>query len=748
MKTIPILIPHFRAEAKLKKCIAHIEAQNYKPVEIFVRDNSEDNILFTAAINEGLYKYAFRDDVDYVLVLNQDAYLGADTLEKLVQCMQSHPECGIACPIQLNDDDSVNWGGSRQVFPFGVHQSDPLSTYQDDFETFWSNGAAMLIRTKLVKEIGVFDKNMRFICSDSDYAFTARARGWKVMVAAQARVRHATGESGASNNDFINQIKCEDAGYFYKKWLSRDVFNELAFEGKVITETDIAMARMYMTGAAPQADVLNASASLRTPQDMLQTGVRFLESGFKDLATYSFNCFLALQHHSAEAYTLLGRTMFALAQFDTAVECFSQVAALDADNPVVYFDLANSHKLNNNPERALNFYQKALALNPNFSEAYVNQGVLLNDQQGYHAAIESLDAALSLEQNRADYWLNRGSVHQSHNKTEAAIADYDRAIALEPNNPQAYWNKAVSLLLEGQFSQGWVFFESRKLVPALNVGIRTFPQPEWDGKASLKGKTIFLYSEQGYGDTVQFARFAKTLAGQGAQVVLGVQPELVDILSSMSADFGFVVDGDALPSFDYHCALLSLPGLLGVDASNIPFSDRYLRSQPAVLANWKNRLGPASKPRVGLVWKGNATQGNDKNRSMPLADLLPHLPAGIEYVCLQKDISQTEALLLSQRPDILRFDHDIQSFSDTAALCESMDLVVSVCTSVAHLSAALGQQTWVLLCFNADWRWLLNRTDSPWYQKARLIRQTQVRDWRGVFDQLNAGLTALVQTKS
>ena len=167
-----------------------------------------------------------------------------------------------------------------------------------------------------------------------------------------------------------------------------------------------------------------------------------------------------------------------------------------------------------------------------------------------------------------------------------------------------------------------------------------------------------------------------------------------------------------------------------------------------MLANWKNRLGPASKPRVGLVWKGNATQGNDKNRSMPLADLLPQLPAGIEYVCLQKDISQTEALLLSQRPDILRFDHDIQSFSDTAALCESMDLVVSVCTSVAHLSAALGQQTWVLLCFNADWRWLLNRTDSPWYQKARLIRQTHVRDWRGVFDQLNAGLTALVQTKS
>jgi tetratricopeptide (TPR) repeat protein len=619
-----------------------------------------------------------------------------------------------------------------------------VSSYQADFETFWSNGAAMLIRTKLVKEIGVFDKNMRFICSDSDYSFTARARGWKVMVAAQARVRHATGESGASNNEFINQIKCEDAAYFYKKWLSHDIFKDLAFEGKVITETDIAIARRYMSGLALSRDPSALRPSPEIADAMIKTGNRFFETGFTDLAKYSFEYLLSLDPNSVEAYAHLGRTMFALKQYESAVDHFTKAMALDGSNAVLHFDLANSHRLNNSPERALNFYQKALALNPNFSEAYANQGVLLNDLHGYEAAIASLDAALSLESNRSDYWLNRGSVHQSHNNTEAAIADYDRAIALEPSNPQVYWNKAVSLLLEGRFSQGWTFFESRKLVPSLNVGVRTFPQAEWDGKASLNGKTIFLYSEQGFGDTVQFARFAKTLAEQGAKVVLGVQPELVDVLSSMSADFGFVVDGDALPQFDYHCALLSLPLLLGVDASNIPFSDHYLSSQPAALAAWKKRLGPATRLRVGLVWKGKATQGNDKNRSMPLADLLPHLPAGIEYVSLQKDISRAEALLLSQRPDILRFDQDIHSFSDTAALCECVDVVVSVCTSVAHLSAALGKETWVLLCFNADWRWLLNRTDSPWYQKATLIRQSQARDWSSVFPELNARLVSQV----
>jgi tetratricopeptide (TPR) repeat protein len=566
------------------------------------------------------------------------------------------------------------------------------------------------------------------------------------MVAAHARVRHATGESGASHNEFINQIKCEDAAYFYKKWLSHDIFKDLAFEGKVITESDIAIARRYMSGLALSWDPSVPRPSPENADAIIKTGNQFFETGFTDLAKYSFEYLLSLDPNSVDAYAHLGRIMFALKQFDNAVDHFTKATALDGSNAVLHFDLANSHRLNNNPERALNFYQKALALNPDFSEAYVNQGVLLNDLQGYQPAIASLDAALSLEKNRADYWLNRGAVHQSHNKTAAAIADYDQAIALEPSNPQAYWNKAVSLLLEGNFSQGWTFFESRKLVPALKVGVRTFPQPEWDGKASLNGKTIFLYSEQGLGDTVQFARFAKTLAGQGAKVVLGVQPELVDILSSMSADFGFVVDGDALPHFDYHCALLSLPGLLGVDASNIPFSDRYLRSQAAALAAWKNRLGPASKPRVGLVWKGNATQGNDKNRSIPLADLLPHLPMGMEYVCLQKDITQAEALVLTQRPDILRFDQDIHSFSDTAALCECVDVVVSVCTSVAHLSAALGKETWVLLCFNADWRWLLNRTDSPWYQKVRLIRQTQARDWDSVFTQLNARLVSKTHT--
>jgi tetratricopeptide (TPR) repeat protein len=814
MKTIPILIPHFRAEEKLKKCIAHIEAQNYQPVEIFVRDNSEDNILFTAAINEGLYKFAFRDDVDYVLVLNQDAYLGADTLEKLVQCMQANPDCGIACPIQLNDDNSVNWGGSRQVFPFGVHQCDPINSYQDDFETFWSNGAAMLIRTKLVKEIGVFDKNMRFICSDSDYAFTARGRGWKVMVAAQARVRHATGESGASNNEFINQIKCEDAAYFYKKWLSYDIFKDLAFEGKVITETDIAIARLYISGAALTSGQIKLLPEIGANVDIIKSGIKFMAAGFKDLEKYSFDYSLAMngnsydaflmlgkilfeekkfsdsveysikaieiKANSSEAYALLGNSMLELQQHEGAVECFNKAIYFNNKNPILYFELGNVYSKLNNKTLAIENYNKALKLNPkltsaynnrgvlyqamldhnaaikdfnkavvispNHPDAYVNRGNLLREMGLYSAALESLNVAINLVSDRPEFWLNRGAIHLCSNKTELAIADYNQALKIRPNYPEACWNKSVSLLLEGNYSEGWGLFEWRKFVD-LKIGVRTFPQPEWDGKASLNGKTIFLYSEQGLGDTIQFARFSKTLEGQGAKVVLGVQPELVEVLRSMSVDFGFVVDGDALPYFDYHCALLSLPGLLGVDESNIPFSDHYLRSDPLMLAAWKKRLGPATQPRVGLVWKGNATQGNDKNRSIPLADLLPHLPVGIEYVCLQKDISQAEALLLSQRPDILRFDQDIHSFSDTAALCESMDLVVSVCTSVAHLSAALGQQTWVLLCFNADWRWLLNRTDSPWYQNVELIRQAQARDWGSVFAKLNAGLISLAQSK-
>ena len=240
MKKIPIIIPYYKAEEALKKCKSALESQSYKPIEIFVRDNSIDNILFTAAINEGLEKFSCQKEIDYILILNQDAYVQDRTIEHLVKCMEDNPECGIACPIQISaSGNAIYWGGSLEAFPFGRHRRDPLESYNSDFETYWANGAAMLLRVGMVREIGFLDRNMRFICSDSDYSFTAKSRGWKVMVAHKALVHHSGGSASNVANDFINQVKIRDLVYFAKKWLTGDLYKSLSLEGKNLTRMTI-----------------------------------------------------------------------------------------------------------------------------------------------------------------------------------------------------------------------------------------------------------------------------------------------------------------------------------------------------------------------------------------------------------------------------------------------------------------------------------------------------------------------------
>ncbi len=241
-KKIPIIIPYFRAPEELRKCKHAIEAQSYKHIEIFIHDNSENNILFTAAVNKGLEKFAFDKDIDFILVLNQDAYLDQSAIVHLIRTMNSFPECGIACPLQINQGSGdLFWGGSLDAFPFGSHIVKPIQSYKNDFETYWANGAAMLLRTKMIREIGLLDKNMRFMCSDSDYSFTARSRGWKVMGSVNSIVYHSSGQSGlaGNSNSFINKIKIEDTIYFAKKWLTGEIYKNLAYEGESLTKLKV-----------------------------------------------------------------------------------------------------------------------------------------------------------------------------------------------------------------------------------------------------------------------------------------------------------------------------------------------------------------------------------------------------------------------------------------------------------------------------------------------------------------------------
>jgi hypothetical protein len=244
---------------------------------------------------------------------------------------------------------------------------------------------------------------------------------------------------------------------------------------------------------------------------------------------------------------------------------------------------------------------------------------------------------------------------------------------------------------------------------------------------------LLLHSEAGLGDTLQFCRYATLAAAQGATVLLEVQPPLVSLLAGLEGVSQVLPSRGALPPFDYHCPLMSLPLAFNTTLDTIPVAPSYLRNDVAKVEHWRKRLGERTRPRIGLTWSGNANQPIEPRRRIPLADWLPHLPREFEYFCLQKELREADRAARDSSGLIVSFDDDLPDFAATAALSECMDLVISVDTSLAHLSGALGQRTWVLLSFVPDWRWLLDRADCPWYPGMKLYRQKTAGDWSPVF---------------
>ena len=322
-------------------------------------------------------------------------------------------------------------------------------------------------------------------------------------------------------------------------------------------------------------------------------------------------------------------------------------------------------------------------------------------------------------------------------------------LALKPGYAEACWNKSLALLVTGDFKPGWELYEWRwKAETLTTVYERLFSQPLWLGKDPLAGKTILLHSEQGMGDTIQFCRYARLVAGLGARVILEIDASLVGLFQNLEGADLVIARGTPLPPFDCHCPLMSLPLAFRTDLETIPAAVPYLEVGKDRLAKWGARLGEKRAPRVGLVWSGRVLHKNDHNRSLGLAELISHLPAGCQYLSLQKEIRDMDRPVLASHGGILHFEDELVDFGDTAALCELMDVVVSVDTSVAHLAGALGRPVWILLPYMPDWRWLLDRADSPWYPSARLYRQERTGEWSGVLERVQADLLALAALAS
>lgn len=462
-----------------------------------------------------------------------------------------------------------------------------------------------------------------------------------------------------------------------------------------------------------------------------------------EAAMASYARALALKPDFAQAHFNRGVACEKLERCEEALAAYDAAVSLEPDFAEAHCNQGRMLARLDRWAPALASYDKAVAIKPKFAEAHFNRGLVLSKLMRADAALAAFDRAIALRAGFAEAHYNRGLVLANLMQIDAALAGYDTAIALRPGYVEAHQNRAWLRLLSGDLGPGWIGYEWRWKEPG-GADIRhkrIFRRPLWLGEESIAGKTILLHAEQGLGDTLQFCRYAKRVAGLGARVVMEVQPALVPLLQRLPGVSLMVGQGNALPHFDIHCPLMSLPLSFRTTLDSIPGSAGDLEADSSKVAHWRRVLGQDGLPRVGLAWSGSTLHKNDHNRSIPLADMIEYLPAGFQYVSLQKDLREHDRQTLKTGPGLLNVADALNDFSDTAALAACMDIIIAVDTSVAHLSGALGLETWILLPYHADWRWLLGREDSPWYPSARLYRQEHVGDWHGVLGRIRADLT-------
>jgi len=403
---------------------------------------------------------------------------------------------------------------------------------------------------------------------------------------------------------------------------------------------------------------------------------------------------------------------------------------------LIFHDLGRHHE-------AIESFNRAVIIDRNNVAAIFNRGNSLLKLDRLEEAVASFDRALSIEPGHVDALYNRGNALRELRRHDAALASYRRALALRPDHAEARLDEALTRLRLGDLTEGFRLYEWRWKRPDVAALQRSFTQPLWLGQVPLRERTIFLHAEQGFGDTIQFVRYARLMARQAARVVLEVQPALVPLMADLPGVAAVIGRGEPLPPFDLHCPLLSLPLAFATDLATIPADVPYLKAPPDRMAKWRDRL-PGEKPlRIGIAWAGSASYRRDAERSLSLRRLAPlYSDPDIQCVSVQREPHIADNEILATHPGLLHVGTELRDFADTAAVISMLDAVVSTDTSVAHLAGALGKPVFIMLPFSPDFRWMLDRDDSPWYPTARLFRQPRRGDWDSVVDRVHRELAA------
>ena len=452
---------------------------------------------------------------------------------------------------------------------------------------------------------------------------------------------------------------------------------------------------------------------------------------------------LQLKPDYAEALNNLGIVWLEQSKLEDAVTCFRRSLQLNPGYVKAHNNLGNALKEQSKLDNAISCYRRALRLDPNYADAHNNLGAVLKEQDKLDDAIACYRRALQLKPDYAEAHNNLGTAYQEQGNLADAVACYQTALALNPDFADAHFSLASAWLLSGDWQRGWSEYEWRWRMKG--IAPRRFSQRLWDG-APFTGKTILLHAEQGLGDTMQFIRYASIVKSHGGTVIVECPKPLLPLLECCLGIDQLIGHGTDLPTFDFHSPLMSLPRILRTSVETIPAAIPYLVAKQELLELWRKRLNQFDGLKIGICWQGNPRYRGDGFRSMPLRYFAPlALIPGVRLISLQKGVGAEQLPEIRGRlfpvTDIATdLDEQSGAFMDTAALMKNLDLVITSDTAVAHLAGALGVPVWVALPFAADWRWLLDRSDSPWYPTMRLFRQSVRGAWSDVFERMAAAL--------
>lgn len=485
-----------------------------------------------------------------------------------------------------------------------------------------------------------------------------------------------------------------------------------------------------------------------TPEIHNNLGCLYSDQGRLQEAVQSYLSALQLNPNYAEAFNNLGNAYKNLEDFREAINCYLKAIQFKPGNPAVYNNMGTVLRVMGEMENAAKCFKTALALKPDYAEAYQNFGTVLKEQGKLDEAANSYRTALQLNPQSAVSYVGLGNVLIECGKVDEALQSYETALALKPDFPEAKWNQALAYLMKGELEKGWEGQELRlkfqKYYP------HVYQKPFWKGE-TFQGKRLLIYDEIGYGDVFQFIRYLPWVKARGGTVVFECKKGLSRLLSDFPGiDELLERSNEPVPeeNFDLQLPMESLPGIFGTTLATIPADVPYLIVDPQLAQSWKKRLDVYAGFKVGLVWAGNPNNQYDSARSCALLDFTPLAAIeGVTFVSLQKGPAEAQLTNPPQGMRIIALGSELNDFADTAAVIESLDIVISVETAAPHLAGALGKEIWTILSFVPAWRWMMERSDSPWYPSMQLFRQTQRGEWGEVMREVAIQLKQKIAAK-